>query len=150
VRRSALATVSATFAKTIGIVRVSRGTAAVAAVRFAAMMSGCRPTGSRARSYPIDTTAAPTEVHPQIAAIGPTQVRKRLVVARPLPHHDRGSRHHPIRSSVPRCGLPPFRAVADRNTGVAVNANIPPVIWWNNLERIMLAVDDLGCRDLLN
>lgn len=23
------------------------------------------------------------------------------------------------------------------------NANIPPVIWWNNLERIMLAVDDL-------
>jgi thiamine kinase-like enzyme len=27
--------------------------------------------------------------------------------------------------------------------------NIPPVIWWNNLERIFLAVDDLGCRDLL-
>ncbi len=27
---------------------------------------------------------------------------------------------------------------------------IPPVIWWNNLERIMLAVDDLGCRDLLD
>jgi len=26
---------------------------------------------------------------------------------------------------------------------------IPPVIWWNNLERIFLAVDDLGCRDLL-
>jgi hypothetical protein len=26
---------------------------------------------------------------------------------------------------------------------------IPPVIWWNNLERIMLAVDDLGCRELL-
>jgi hypothetical protein len=22
-------------------------------------------------------------------------------------------------------------------------------VWWNNLERIMLAVDDLGCRDLL-
>jgi hypothetical protein len=30
------------------------------------------------------------------------------------------------------------------------NANIPPVVWWNNLERIMLAVDDLGCRDLLS
>jgi Ecdysteroid kinase-like family len=29
------------------------------------------------------------------------------------------------------------------------NANIPPVIWWNNLERIMLAVDDLRCGDLL-
>jgi ecdysteroid kinase len=27
--------------------------------------------------------------------------------------------------------------------------DIPPVIWWNNLERIMLAVDDLGCRELL-
>jgi hypothetical protein len=30
----------------------------------------------------------------------------------------------------------------------AVN-NIPPVIWWNNLERILLAVDDLGCQDFL-
>src|SRR6516162_3513036 len=30
------------------------------------------------------------------------------------------------------------------------NGNIPPVICWNNLERIMLAVDDLGCRDLLS
>jgi hypothetical protein len=30
------------------------------------------------------------------------------------------------------------------------NGNISPVIWWNNLERIMLAVDDLGCRDLLS
>lgn len=28
-------------------------------------------------------------------------------------------------------------------------SNIPPVIWWNNLERIHLAVEDLGCRDLL-
>jgi hypothetical protein len=27
--------------------------------------------------------------------------------------------------------------------------NIPPVIWWNNMERIFLAVDDLGCRELL-
>jgi hypothetical protein len=27
--------------------------------------------------------------------------------------------------------------------------NIPPWIWWNNLERILLAVDDLDCRDLL-
>jgi thiamine kinase-like enzyme len=27
--------------------------------------------------------------------------------------------------------------------------NIGPAIWWNNIERIMLAVDDLGCRDLL-
>ncbi|ETR78799.1 aminoglycoside phosphotransferase [Afipia sp. P52-10] len=28
--------------------------------------------------------------------------------------------------------------------------NIPPVIWWNNLERILLAVDDLGARELLD
>ena len=27
--------------------------------------------------------------------------------------------------------------------------NIPPLIWWNNLGRTFLAVDDLGCRDLL-
>lgn len=26
---------------------------------------------------------------------------------------------------------------------------IPPVIWWNNLERVFLAVDDLGCAALL-
>ena len=27
------------------------------------------------------------------------------------------------------------------------NGKIPPVIWWNNLERIFLAIDDLGCRE---
>jgi hypothetical protein len=27
--------------------------------------------------------------------------------------------------------------------------NIPPVIWWNNLERVLMAVDDLDCRELL-
>jgi hypothetical protein len=27
--------------------------------------------------------------------------------------------------------------------------NIPTVIWWNNFERAHLAVEDLGCRDLL-
>src|SRR5262249_10158140 len=27
--------------------------------------------------------------------------------------------------------------------------SIPPVIWWNNLERILLAIEDLGCHDLL-
>jgi hypothetical protein len=30
------------------------------------------------------------------------------------------------------------------------SANIPPVIWWNNMERLMLAVDDLGYRNLLD
>jgi hypothetical protein len=28
--------------------------------------------------------------------------------------------------------------------------DIPPVIWWSHLERIFLAVDDLGCRELLD
>lgn len=28
--------------------------------------------------------------------------------------------------------------------------NLPPVIWWNNLERTFMAVDDLGCRELLD
>jgi hypothetical protein len=32
----------------------------------------------RERSYPIGVTAAPTNVHPHVAAIVPTQVRKRL------------------------------------------------------------------------
>ncbi|BBO09443.1 MULTISPECIES: phosphotransferase [Bradyrhizobium] len=27
--------------------------------------------------------------------------------------------------------------------------NLPPLIWWNNLERIFAAVDDLGCEELL-
>jgi thiamine kinase-like enzyme len=35
-----------------------------------------------------------------------------------------------------------------RPVGQAAN-NIAPRVWWNNLERIMLAVDDLGCRELL-
>lgn len=30
-----------------------------------------------------------------------------------------------------------------------VALDLPPMIWWGHLERIMLAVDDLGCRDLL-
>ncbi len=35
-----------------------------------------------------------------------------------------------------------------RPVGQAMN-NIGPAVWWNNLERIMLAVDDLGCLELL-
>jgi thiamine kinase-like enzyme len=35
-----------------------------------------------------------------------------------------------------------------RPVGQAMN-NIPPRVWWPNLERIFLAVDDLGCRELL-
>jgi hypothetical protein len=32
---------------------------------------------------------------------------------------------------------------------IQASIQIPPVIWWNNLERILMAVDDLGCRELL-
>ena len=73
-----LATGSSTFTKTIGIVRVSRWT------------SGRRgrachnDVGLRAdqllgeRSYPINVIAEPAKVHPHVAAIGPTEIRKRL------------------------------------------------------------------------
>jgi hypothetical protein len=36
-----------------------------------------------------------------------------------------------------------------RGTCCSKISRIPPNIWWNDLERIMLAVDDLGCRELL-
>lgn len=36
-----------------------------------------------------------------------------------------------------------------RPVGQALS-NIVPRVWWNNLERIWLAVDDLGCRELLD
>jgi hypothetical protein len=32
----------------------------------------------RERSYPVDVGTEPPKVHPHVAAIGPTQVRKRL------------------------------------------------------------------------
>ena len=32
---------------------------------------------------------------------------------------------------------------------IQASVGIPPTYWWNNLERIMLAIDDLGCRELL-
>ena len=33
---------------------------------------------------------------------------------------------------------------------VQANAGIPPAVWWEHLERIMLAIDYLGCRELLS
>ena len=32
---------------------------------------------------------------------------------------------------------------------IVVVAGIGGGVWWNNLERIFLAIDDLGCRELL-
>jgi hypothetical protein len=53
--------------------------------------------------------------------------------------------YHQVASAMPAVVAPRcFEAFCDAETN-----DIPPVIWWNNLERILLAVDDLGCRDLL-
>ena len=73
-----LATGSATPAKTIGIVRVSRWRAAVATVPLVRIQNDVGLHADqllRERSYPIVVTAAPTKVHPHVATIGPTQVR---------------------------------------------------------------------------
>ena len=28
--------------------------------------------------------------------------------------------------------------------------DLPPIVWWSHLERILMAIDDLGCRELLD
>ena len=64
-------------AKTIGIVRVSRWKATVADPL--ARMTGLQADQLlRERWYPIHVIAVPSKVHPHVAAIGPTQARKRL------------------------------------------------------------------------
>jgi hypothetical protein len=81
-----MSTGSPTFAKTIGIVRVTvvldtmdpRSTAAVAAPPPVTMVGSQAHQLLRERSYPIDVNAAPPKVHLHVAAIGPTEVRKRL------------------------------------------------------------------------
>ena len=77
--RMPLATGSATFAKTIGIVRVPRwrgggrrGPACQDDVGLQADQL------LRERSYPVGVSAEPPKVHPHVAAIGPTQLRKRF------------------------------------------------------------------------
>src|SRR5215468_6822105 len=74
-----LATGSVTFTKTIGIVRVSRWRPAVAWVPPVRMDVGLQADQLlRERSYPIVVIAVPPKVHPHVAAIGPTEARKRL------------------------------------------------------------------------
>jgi hypothetical protein len=72
-----LATGSLTFTKTIGIVRISRWTAVVAAVSLVRMMSGCEPTNScasariRLMSEPVQRRSIRTlrpSVHPKSAS----------------------------------------------------------------------------------
>src|SRR6516164_2718532 len=74
-----LPTGSATPTMTIGIVCVSRWTATVAGVVFVTMMSGFKPTNSCASARVRLPSPPPhRKVYPHVAAIGPTQVRKRL------------------------------------------------------------------------
>jgi thiamine kinase-like enzyme len=62
------------------------------------------------------------------------------LLARGVRGYDRQALHDDYRLSA--LGL------ITRPVAQAMN-DIGPAVWWNNLERIMLAVDDLGCRDLL-
>jgi hypothetical protein len=76
-----LATGSPTVTKTIGIVCVSRWTAMVAAFELVSIQHDVGLQADqllRERSYATDVTPSETKVHPHIAAIGPTQVRKCL------------------------------------------------------------------------
>jgi hypothetical protein len=76
----------------------------------------------RERSYPIDVTAAPPKVHPHVAAVGPTQARKRLrerrVATLPLRivfvvRHEHADAPHPLALLRPRRERPRHRAAAD-------------------------------------
>ena len=73
-----LTTGSATVAKTIGIVRVSRWTATVGAPHCQYDVGVQTDQLLRERSYPTGVIASPTNVHPNVAGIAPTQVRNRL------------------------------------------------------------------------
>jgi hypothetical protein len=110
-----LATGSPAPAKTIGIVRVSRRG------RFCHDDVGLQADQLlRKRSYPIGVTAVPPKVHPQVAAIGPTQARKRLrerrdeslrqgiVFVEPHEHADAPYAGRPA-ARAPRAATPPPR-----------------------------------------
>ena len=101
-------------------------------------MSQCQPRPQEPETIDIlegGATAAP-------AADGPSP-------ARLLPHGTDGARrtgyeHGALNedyrlSALLQIMTPVWQAAID----------LPPAIWWSHLERIMLAVDDLGCRDLL-
>lgn len=64
----------------------------------------------------------------------------RELLARGVEGYDRRALADDYRLSVLECIMTPVWQAAK---------NIPPVIWWNNLERTFMAVDDLDCRELL-
>jgi Ecdysteroid kinase-like family len=63
-----------------------------------------------------------------------------VLLANGVTGYDRRALHEDYRLSVLLLILRPIGQAAK---------NIAPRVWWPNLERIMLAVDDLGCRELL-
>ena len=63
--------------------------------------------------------------------------------ARSLLCRARGARRNRPRQARAGRRLPPVGAVADPTPVWQAANNIPPLIWWNNLGRIMLAVDNL-------
>ncbi len=63
-----------------------------------------------------------------------------ILVANGVQGYDRRALDHDYRLSVLlQISTPVWQA----------SNNVPPVVWWNCLERILLAVDDLGCHDFL-
>jgi len=65
----------------------------------------------------------------------------RVLLANGVSGYDRRALREDYRLSVLWLILRPIGQAASK---------FPPRVWWPNLERIMLAVDDLGCRDLLS
>src|SRR5262249_23480281 len=87
----------------------------------------------RERSYPIDVSAAPTKVHPNVAAIGPTQARKRLrgsgAASFPLGivfvgRHKHADAPHPLALLRARRERPRRRAAEERDEVAPLNHSI--------------------------
>src|SRR5262245_45458360 len=81
--------------------------------------------------------------HPELRRIREGHLLDRYRAAlqeRGLHAYDREELRDDYRLSVLLCGTIPV---------LQHGMNIPAVIWWNHFERIHLAIDDLGCRELL-
>jgi hypothetical protein len=100
----------------------------------------------RERAYPIDVIACPTEVHPHVAAVYPTQVRNRLrergKATLPLrivfvKRHERANAPHPLallcacrerprrRAAEERDEFPPSKANATRRAPQTADGAFP-------------------------
>jgi hypothetical protein len=117
-----LATGSFKFAKTIGIVRVSRWRARVAGRwgRLCYDDVGLQADQLlRECSYPIVVSARPTKVHPHVTAIGPTEVGKRLSERRDatvfVERHEHADAPHSLTLLRPRHNWPRRHAPEPRD-----------------------------------